>query len=661
MDKFVSKYIKLSKDLFAMVFIILLGCVLVGYYLQYDYFITGYQDWIYHAFRIKSIDTYGLVSWDHKWANGLNYWRSYQYYPHLLTLFIKNLLSLSVTKAMILTSITVFIYLRLATYLLLRYEKVPARESLLVVALTFLSSHQWAIKDFSIFIALIILPIFMFFWILSTRESRYYTVAASLSGLSWMLHPVVGLATTSLIMTDIFLNRSLDLLRKFGIVLLFVVSSASFWFPYIFSGYKFSHPFLQSTEFVRLSSGDQTFGLGVIFFISLAFAWVTLALFSKKLSYWVKILILHSTLACAYFYLAREGHLPRILNVFQFQRSNVFFSFMLPFLLGPTLSIILKKARNRFTNIIASAIFAILFVLAVDFQGSWSPVPVSKIDHNLPTYFNEKKSELSGSIYYSNESEFSFFSEHDIRLVGSYNEHLLPSPTSSIFKFYMTRIESSSVVTQETIEKLSDYMSVLGVEYLVVGHHSPIAIESKAGYIPFLEEVDVIKQGNESFSILRNRREIHNAYIIDKSSYETLDDSMLEKPTLNNNSYNVWDEKIGELSDLINSEKAIPATANYKDTDKIEIILPEYSNVDESVLLITNNYSDGWFTKGLEIKATNLNFILIDIDQEDVLLIEHKWPSWHWLVQFISPGVLLFNAILIFLYTIFEKSKLGKQ
>ncbi|MBP9820475.1 hypothetical protein KBC79_07120, partial [Candidatus Woesebacteria bacterium] len=73
----------LVEDLIALLTILAVGWFLIGWYWGFEFLATGYQDWIYHAFRIKSIAEHGVPSWTHTWSNGLNMWRAYQYVFHV--------------------------------------------------------------------------------------------------------------------------------------------------------------------------------------------------------------------------------------------------------------------------------------------------------------------------------------------------------------------------------------------------------------------------------------------------------------------------------------------------------------------------------------------------------------------------------------------------
>ncbi len=107
-------------ELFLSMSIIAIGWFLIGYYTHFEFLQTGYQDWIYQAFRVQSIERYGITSWEHVWTNGLNHWRAYQYIPSELVYVVVKVFHLSITKAMLWVSAISYIFIRIMLYGVMR-------------------------------------------------------------------------------------------------------------------------------------------------------------------------------------------------------------------------------------------------------------------------------------------------------------------------------------------------------------------------------------------------------------------------------------------------------------------------------------------------------------------------------------------------------------
>ncbi len=215
-QKTISKSRKSSSwifDLLAIFGITAIGWFLIGYYVHYEYLDTGYQDWLYHAFRVRDIMQYGVSSWDHVWASGINHWRAFQYVEHIATALIVEIFGLSITKAMIWLSVIVFIGIRIISYIALRLLGINLWFSFFAIILSYASSQQWvAIKDFSLHIAFIAVPVIVFVWIKAVNDPRWVYLFAALSGASWSLHPVIGYSTTGMLIFLLFAN---DFQKKF--------------------------------------------------------------------------------------------------------------------------------------------------------------------------------------------------------------------------------------------------------------------------------------------------------------------------------------------------------------------------------------------------------------------------------------------------------------
>ena len=635
------------QDIFFVVFIVALSFFLIGYYLNYEYLITGYQDWIYHAFRVKSISEYGITSWDHKWANGISYWRNYQFIPHLLVLWTVKFFSLSITKAMILWTVALFFYLKLSTYLILRHLKVEPLPSFLAVLISFLASLNWtAMKDFSIFIGLLFFPIFIFLWIKSTNLKIIYLPVAAMAGFLWNVHPVIGLFCCSLLVFDFLLNKKIKIIQKIFLFMVMMIGGVSFFVDYFTNSYRFAHPYQLSSNFVVSMLITKNFGLNIIYFFLLGFSWLVLFLRPQKIDYWFKILLIFVSILIIAFLTSQRLYNFDFLNFTQYHRTNLLVAIVAPFLFAVSINRVWLKIRSAFFNLIITALIAIAVVFSTEANLVWSAQPTNNYFSKVASYFSEKKPQ--GTIYFDNESELSYFTDQNIRLVGSYNEHLLPGPMSYLFKRILRANVGYLDITSEQLSLIEDYMHVLGVEYLVLPYNSPIVKNVKLGKAPFLKYENDIETNNATYTVLRNTRPITYAYIVDYRVFKNqVGDSVLPNLTLNSQSILPWNELIKKYSNFFQSENAFPLQVSFVHPNLIRITMPK--NIPEicnQIILINQSYDKNWKVgENVEIHPNNLRFMKLSIanyNPGEIIEIANNWPFWYWPLK-------IFNFTFVFL------------
>lgn len=651
----------LFQDIFFPLSLAVIGAFLIGYYLNYEYLLTGYQDWIYHAFRIKSISEYGITSWDHKWANGINYWQVYQYIPHLLALVISKIASVSAAKAIMILTVSIFVYLRVAGYLALRTARIKPIYSFFAMCLTFLFPQEYIVmQDVSIYFSLLMLPVFFITWVKATRNHMLYILVAGLAGFSWSMHPVLGLTLSGLVFLDLIFNRKTLLMHKLSSLFLFLISSASFYVEYFTIPYKFSLPLFSTVEFISLSFRYEYFGFGILWMILLIASWLIFLLRSRDYEYWAKIILVYTTFVIVVFKLSASGMIPSIFRIFQFQRANVIIGFLAFYLFSMVFQAFLPDLKSIFKRVLIAAGIAIILTSAIDL-GTRSAWVTNSYSNSVANYFSDK--DPRGSVYYENESELSYFSNNELRLVGSYNEHLLPGPSSYLFKKLLRPNVGYTEITDSQIDLIEDYMNVLGVEYLVLPYNSPIARKERESDIKFLEVEGEITNGNFSYLILKNINPIYYAYIVDYKRLKTeVGDDIIDDPTLNVRSVSPWNELVMKYSSFLRNENAIPLEVKFIYPNKLEILLPSsLPEMQEPVVLLAQSYDKNWNSDlKANISPTNLRFIklvLLDAKPGQKLTLTNNWPSWHWPIEALAPLSVLLSSFYIGIYSLIKKGR----
>lgn len=209
--------------------------------------------------------------------------------------------------------------------------------------------------------------------------------------------------------------------------------------------------------------------------------------------------------------------------------------------------------------------------------------------------------------------------------------------------------------TDQQIDLINDYATVLGVEYIFVPKLSPLVsgltvdrAESKA----FFEQVGEVAVPSDTYVVLRSRFPITNAYVFESDRTRDLlrfDD--IPKPTLQATSYRPWDEEIRRMARLIRNGDLKPVNLSFEWPDGLVVDGSEISSFRNPSVLINQSYDAGWSvtnTKGVQIEPTSLRFMHLSFSsglRSDRIVLKNSWPWWHWPVQTLGIVSIFLTAI----------------
>ncbi len=657
----------------------MVGWLLIGFYSEGEYLQTSYQDWIYHAWRIKTLTLYHkMPSWGHIWSNGINHWRAYQYLQHWLVFLVVQLFHISITKAMLLITITVFIGLRIFIYLFLRIISIQPIIAFVATVLSFAYDQQWiAIKDFSIFISFLIIPFYFYLWVnilnkypLSTNVNfRERCLAeyslAFISGSMWILHPVIANVLGGLFFISIgFRAIKIHWSYFLKIVFFYILGAIPFILPYLSADVYYNNPIFSSSIFLRDTVPGKYFGLSAYFLTAIGIICLTVLFFSRNVANWTKIIAMYSGLYFLLIYLAQHDYLPSFIAKLQISRGIPALATLIVFAFAGALNGVLSKGRKSIsfgaTAIILIAV-AIGITEAVKIDTTFTGQPVHKFNEPVSTYFNEKPLP-QGSIYVKNVSAASYFGKPGLRFVNSYNEHLLPHPLSLRFSSFMRSEIAYTSIPKAQIQSINDYASALGVEYLVLPETSPLITrltENNTNKKTSFQLKHKIKTGEGNFALIENTKPIQYAYLVNRDNNLLKWSKNITTPTLQVDSYRDWDDSIHNLATQIRTKKIIPMQPlSFIDTDKLFVPIDDLSTTKDKKILITQSYDTNWKINGSHkaISPSQTRFIVIDpqkISRSDLtthkgqqgILLYNNWPWWHWPIQF--TGITMIITIFI--------------
>lgn len=658
-----SWFLRAFADIPIIAVIIAVGWFLIGYYTRYEYLDTGYQDWIYHAFRIQDIVQYGIASWDHIWAGGLNHWRSFQYIEHLAAIVVVKYFGVSIPAAMMWLTASVYILIRILTYCILRSLGVGRVFSFFAVIISYATSQEWvAMKDYSIYISFLFIPIFLLIWIKAVDSNRYAYLVAAFSGASWSLHPVMGYSTFGLLLLLMLANNfKKDLRVLFLVTLVFFISLLPFSLPYLTSGYIITNIHSSSEKFLQQLLVPEYMGLSLIFYILMVISWILLIIKSTEIPRWAKLLLLYSTAYMVFIYFGLLGYYPSFVNKLQFSRAVPFIAFSLVFVFGAFLQAIFSNVRSRMFFSVIVVVIGISTTQSAEISSLHSGQPVRKLSGDPVSIYFADKELPKGSIYIKDVAWPSYFGKQGLRFITSYNR--FPNPYPIRFNSLMKADISFTGITASQIKLISDYSLVLGVEYFFVPQLSPLVkgLTESGPNSNFVKEGE-IRVSSEVYTVLRNTQPISLAYTFDSNEKDSLlRFADISKPSLQAASFKGWDEEISRFADIIRSEALHPVPVFFVWPDTLKVDLSHSNDITKSGIIVMQSFDNGWKVEGDSsggIQPTNLRFMdvsLTSIQSDGELILKNSWPKWHWPVQFLGILMIVLSILAILARYLYER------
>lgn len=655
-------------DTFNIALILVVGWFLIGWYTQGNILSTGYQDWIYHAYRIESLESFGVTSWTHVWSNGLNIWRAYPFVIHYITAGVKAVFSLSTTQAMLWVTVFSFISIRVLLYTVLRWSGVDRFSSLLTTILLFGFAQQWiTVKDFLAFNALIVIPPFIGLWRLATNKAKYLPLLSAFAGIALSIHIVVGYSLILLWgLAFLMTNKNSSLLLKILSITILIVCMLPFVVPYFGYGYSFSNPIFASPQFLRYTFIQEYFGLSLPFVLVAGLTWFLVVFQTKHYPSWTKILLLFSSLYLFAIVIGPKGYFPSIMNKLQFSRAIPIVALAAAFPIGYTFQAVQHILRSRFFHSILVVVLAIFITESIHTATSWSAQPVVSVSNGVAQFFEQEPSRPTGSVFIANVSEATYFAPRDLRYATSYNEHLEPHPLAQRFRQLLRNEVTYTGVSATQVDIIRDYKDLLGVEYVFIPQVSPLveALNATSSGEAIFEQATTINSTSDSFSVLRNPSEIVLAYTSQQPAQELFSLHDMPKPTLEASSWAPWDLAVNETLSQLQSESFTPATVSFHAPNRLTINWN--AEQQPKTIFVAQSYDRNWSASipDTQIEPTNLRLMAITLPEntrETSLELTNHWPQWHWPIQFLGLVTFLFVLSATVLYRLYESMYVSQK
>ncbi len=633
----------------------LVGWYLVGYYAAFNYLYTGYEDWIYHAFRVKSIQEHGLVAWDHIWSNGIGYWKLYQYVAHYIMLGVVKLTGLPITKVLLLSLVVLYIGLRVALYGILRLLGANRIFAVLPVIASYTIVQEWgSMQDYSIYIAFIAFPLYLLLWIMAFRDLKWIYVLAAVTGTVWTFHPVFGFNASILLgLLIVFSKLKSDVSKIFRVGVVYFIASAPFLTSYFTAGYFFTNPLFKSYIYLSTSVLAPYGGLSMLYWLLFGIIWLLVIWRSQLVPTWAKVLLVYASIYLVLIYLGQKDYLPNFLVQFQFSRGITAVAFSLILVFGVVLQRTLGAVQGLGIKLVATVLIAAGFVHAIDIASRYyvSP-PVNEIQNAVAEYFTDHDLP-KGNVFTENVSEATYFAPAGVRYVTSYNEHMQPHPYSTRLRVLMNSRLGYTGISQAHLRNIENYATVLGIEYLFLPAASPLVtgLTSKAGAMFELVALENSEPLTDAIAVLRNTAPIISAFAVSRADIsDRLLSDELPLPTLHIASYKPWDERIAEMAEIMRSSVIIPIEVGFVPTNVLQIggeLFPKLDTMNTPIILVNQSYDAKWQVTSGEagewsVQPSTLRLMVLEKSgsiPSQTFELRNDWPWWYWPVQ--SLGVVM--------------------
>ncbi|HZE87506.1 MAG TPA: hypothetical protein VE090_04870 [Methylomirabilota bacterium] len=612
-----------------------LSLFLISFYFHAETLDTHYADWVVHAFRVKSLETYGLASWTQEWSNGISLWRSYQFLPHFLTVIVQKITYSSVTRAMILTTIFLFVGLRLSLYILLRLLKFAPLTAFICSILSYDIAQYWGgVADYSLMFGFVFFPMMLFFWVKYYQGSLQY-LFPYLVGISFYMHPVLGYSVVALwIMGILFSDRKILSWSHVLQCIIFLISSSLFWFPLAFkTSYEYTSPVFANKYFLNLVlSGYKYFGLSLFLLIALLLSSINIFFPIDKKFKWIKVL---SLFVIAYFILILLGlnvDLPEAIAQLQFTRAVTIVGLGIIFIFAGVLEKAIQIRSTAFKGLL------LVFLCLVVIEGLWfssiySPNPYKKIPEAI-TAFQEKnpqKNISDGRVWSSTIGESSYYPSLTTRLPYSYMGHLESNQISPRISPLILYAPYPDKIPLANITRLNDYFKISGVKYIFLDNQSPFTNTLLSSDKQIYNDLGQVKQDDAVYHAFEVPWQVRNAVAINQKYQKDFAPFPTNLELTEVNDQIALDDYVKKFVGILYQPENIPLAIAYPSYDTVLIKVP--TELTTKLLYINESYDAGWkgyfHNQRIILQAAGPNFtkiILPTLNQTGEIILKHDWP-----------------------------------
>lgn len=538
----INRFKTISWDIVCIVFIIGVLFVIHSIYLTGNYLETGYEDWYMHVFRATLLRDHGLTNWTYYVGNGFDVWQAFQFVPHFMVALFSVLAGVSISKSILIVTTLLILVNGVSKYILFRVTKISSVLScILSLGSSLIPQAIVSISDFSIFVGLSLLPIYLLIIYLNSKYPRLQTVTLLMIGLSAYIHPILMFVSISI---WVFINFRLNLvenLQKLPGLIVFISLSSFYWVSaYFYSGSSFLDYNQTTTYFVSKLMNFPM--LGYSYFLVLLMSIVVVGVFyylgrkDTNIRLYISLVSLSTLIIVITYVSITYSPLPGIIIKLQFPRWGPFVAVMVALAFGIFVERF-KKTNIMFYYLLVSLLSLVLFIELNDptnrtsyirYIQSVSIEKQSPVDlffkNNADTY------EPLIKIYSRYPTEDFVLSDLSFRNMWQYY-HFSGSPFTFIYNNIINNLGSF----EEPYQIFEDIVYLNGIKFIFLKSDSPTAKLLRL-YVTrndsSIELVDEIESNSTQYDVFAPTYDVRDFYIIDAyASFENLNYSIYNQNT----------------------------------------------------------------------------------------------------------------------------------
>lgn len=607
-------------DVIAVIIIAICASLVSIFYLKGNRLDTGYQDWMYHAYRALSLEKYGLLSWDNVWDNGISYWRGYQLFGAALTVVVSLALHVSITKAMLLLTALCYVLLHVFVYLAARTFKSRPSVAVIVTAMVLAMTHFWVIIGFySTMYAAVLTPLILILWKKCSARPELRVWFAVVVGLSCYVHPLLAIAAGGLWLIAVILDSRRYYLRYALIELGIIILLAFFyWYTLLLVSYGSPDPYQLSKDFLYIVAG--VFNFNLLFYLTGTVLLLTAILKPNVLSGYSQYLFWFGVIIFGIDFLTIHTNAVSIFNRFQLYRLGFFIATIFAILFGEWLEAVVKNVPRKYCIMAAIAIFAGGLTQAFIYSSVYGYTTTNDLQDPVSVYL-EKNSPPTGSIFITDSTTASY-NQPNLRYVTGYNDQLLPQHSNVRLAQLLGSTAPNLSVSASDIDLAADYVKVLGVEDIFLPKNSP--------YIKPLIEAQGFtlkaRVSGKSFDqvVLSPPWRAAYAFKIDcqnQSAFVTPAYPLAQ----DSKNFRVLDGAVQQSATILRSSTSVslPVTFPAKDAISVQLV----KDGSKQCLVLNQSYATNWTSKKTNIKPSSYGMMLLNTRDGSTqsIYLKHSW------------------------------------
>ena len=623
-----------TRDIFYLASLLAFSLYLGHRFFTAEYLLTGYGDWMYQAYRVKSLLHDGFLTWNHDWSAGFPFWQSYQFIPHLVTLAVVYITGWSITKTMVWLTGVLFVTIRILAYFTGRRAKVSPEGAFASSLLTFCVVGYWpALRDYSLLWGLTIFPVVISLCDEARRDKRWLYLYSLLVGLSIYIHPILAVIAGLGLAVYLFVTAEPLSLRIIVLILILSLASAFYWVPLVLGDKPaFSDPWITSTAAMRSMFPRFLGGLGVCAWLVIATV-LWLQLWSQETlggsqnhGVFHLISFLMAILA-AIIFLSYIGMVPRVVNWVQATRWMGFFGILVS-LVGGFLVDHLRRT-HRF-GLLFSALIVVLLV-----EGHWItmheiPGLVNQIEDAQIDWINDHLTETG----YKNRiltDELTSLSYHAFGMVRTTNNYFGQGTYDLLYPTLIWLIQSRepySPLGMGDFHLVANYLRATGTSYLILPNHWQMTQALLPGGV--FEGMLHLYDQTDGLTIFKVPWHPVQAFYTSRAVASKL--SFPDIAYATDEQHEKRDELVRRFVSAIYSTDSVPIEVDYPSQEELSIDIGGLRS--DNYLIIFEHYDGSWRAtvdgEPVKVERNGPNYIGLDISAFSGDLEIRLVHTMHW-------------------------------